>query len=110
MDRVLALYLVGAALQALHVVEELRTGFHRTYPPIIGLKPWSAEFFVTLNLAALAIFVLLGVAVGYRARLACTQALARCGDQRHSGRFAPRGRSGLTGPEKGVSSTKDRQC
>lgn len=76
MEPTLALYLVAVALQALHVLEEFRTGFHRTYPPLIGLKPWSDEFFITLNLAALALFVLIGIGVGYGLRYGTIVVLA----------------------------------
>lgn len=65
MERVVALYLVAVAVQALHVLEEFRTGFHRSFPLVIGLKPWSDAFFITLNLVALALFVLFGAALSY---------------------------------------------
>ncbi|WP_324716679.1 HXXEE domain-containing protein [Carboxydochorda subterranea] len=57
MGRVLALYLLAVAVQALHVLEEFRTGFHRAFPAALGFKPWSDEFFLTLNLVALSVFI-----------------------------------------------------
>src|SRR5713226_4991500 len=52
------IYLFGLAVQRLHFLEEYLTGFQRVYPPILGLEPWSDRFFVSLNLTALAIFIL----------------------------------------------------
>ena len=65
---VIHVYLLGIAVQCLHFLEEFRNGFQREFPPILGLAPWSDSFFVSLNLIALAIFILaaLGFLLGVR--------------------------------------------
>lgn len=45
-------------LQAAHFAEELATGFHRRYPELLGLAPWSLRFFVSFNLFWLAVWSL----------------------------------------------------
>jgi len=49
---------VAVLLQAAHFAEEWTTGFHRRFPELLGLSPWSTRFFVTFNLAWLAIWLL----------------------------------------------------
>ena len=49
---------LALALQAAHVGEEFLAGFHLRMPPLIGLEPWSAEFFVAFNLAWIALWAL----------------------------------------------------
>ena len=49
---------LNLALQALHVAEEFATGFHRAAPAMLGLEPWSASYFVSVNMAALALWAL----------------------------------------------------
>ncbi|MCP5051508.1 MAG: hypothetical protein GY940_30350, partial [bacterium] len=56
-DRFIHLFLVGISCQCLHFVEEFVTGFHHRFPVLLGLAPWSSEFFVTLNLAWIALWV-----------------------------------------------------
>jgi hypothetical protein len=51
--RVGALALV---VQAAHFAEELATGFQRRFPEVLGLTPWSDGFFVSFNLAWLAVW------------------------------------------------------
>jgi hypothetical protein len=46
------------ALQALHVIEEFATGFHRRAPAMLGFEPWSPVYFVAVNLAAIALWLL----------------------------------------------------
>lgn len=61
-----SLLVAGAiAGQLLHFVEELGTGFHRRFPPVLGLVPWSTAFFVTFNVSWLLVWAL--AAVGIRA-------------------------------------------
>lgn len=67
LDRVIRIYLLGIAAQCFHFVEEFVSGFHVRAPQILGLVPWSAEFFVTFNLTWIALWVV--SAVGIRARL-----------------------------------------
>ena len=50
--------LITTACQAGHFLEELASGFHRRFPELFGLAPWSARFFVAFNLTWLAIWVL----------------------------------------------------
>lgn len=50
-DRLIELTLLGIAAQCLHFTEEFITGFHVRAPRVLGLAPWSSEFFVTFNLA-----------------------------------------------------------
>lgn len=59
------------AAQLLHFVEELHSGFYLRFPLQLGLPPWSGRFFVTFNLAWLAIWIaaLLAVRVGRTAVL-----------------------------------------
>ncbi|HSR70549.1 MAG TPA: HXXEE domain-containing protein [Acidobacteriota bacterium] len=52
------LFLLGVACQCLHMLEEFLTGLHLVYPPLFGLAPLSGEFFVTFNVAAIALWVL----------------------------------------------------
>ena len=56
-------------LQACHFVEEYATGFHERFPPVLGLAPWPAGFFVAFNLLWLAVWggALLAMRAGYRA-------------------------------------------
>ena len=65
--RAAALLLLAIAGQCLHFAEELATGFHQRFPPLLGLAPWPAAFFATFNLAWIAIWAL--AALGLRAGL-----------------------------------------
>jgi hypothetical protein len=61
------LLLIAVAVQAAHFIEEYLTGFEQRFPERLGLDPWPPAFFVTFNLAWLAIWLL--AAVGVRANL-----------------------------------------
>ena len=54
--RVLPTAAATLALQALHVAEEFATGFHVVGPRAIGLPSWPPEMFVSVNLAAIAVW------------------------------------------------------
>ena len=62
--------LVYAALvlvQALHAAEEYATGFYAAFPPVLGLAPWSAAFFLAFNLTWLAVWIVstIGLRAGH---------------------------------------------
>jgi hypothetical protein len=67
-ERVVRLFLIGLALHCLHFAEEFATRFHERFPPLLGLRGWSPEFFIAFNLVWLAVWVLaaLGLRAGYR--------------------------------------------
>jgi hypothetical protein len=48
----------AVVLQASHFCEEALQQFYLRFPELLGLAPWSREFFVAFNLAWLAIWVL----------------------------------------------------
>ena len=54
------------AIQAVHCAEEFATGFHRSAPSLLGLVPWSPAFFVSFNLAWIALWSLAVGAVSSR--------------------------------------------
>ena len=62
---------VATLVQALHFAEELATSFHRRFPEVLGLAPWSLSFFVSFNLVWLALWALAvrGLAARRRAAL-----------------------------------------
>lgn len=68
-DRLLRLFLLAISLQCLHFLEEFLTGFHVRFPPLWGLQPWTAEFFVAFNVCWIAVWSLCaaGVLKGVRA-------------------------------------------
>jgi hypothetical protein len=67
---------LALALQAAHVAEEFAAGFHLRLPRLVGLDPWSAEFFVSFNLAWIALWALaLRAFAGGAAPLAARAAL-----------------------------------
>ncbi|MGH3056358.1 MAG: HXXEE domain-containing protein [Gaiellaceae bacterium] len=49
---------IALGLQGLHFVEEWLTGFEVRFPLLLGLNPWPAAFFVSFNLAWLAIWAI----------------------------------------------------
>jgi hypothetical protein len=51
------IFSVGLLFQIIHFLEEYSTGFHRLYPPVLGLTPWSSSFFLSINLFCIAIWV-----------------------------------------------------
>ncbi len=62
--RAARLLLAGTALQAMHFAEEYATGFQVRFPALRGLPPWSDGFFVSFNVAWLAIWTV--AAIGLR--------------------------------------------
>ncbi|MGQ0660567.1 MAG: hypothetical protein ACT4N3_06840 [Sphingosinicella sp.] len=48
--------LLALGLQSLHVAEEFSTGFQHRMPALWGLPAWSDGFFVSVNLAAIALW------------------------------------------------------
>jgi hypothetical protein len=67
--RVLPIYLLAIAVQCLHFTEEYVTGFQHQFPRLFG-DDWSDARFVTFNMLWLAAFVLAGLGVYRRVRLA----------------------------------------
>jgi hypothetical protein len=70
-DRVVSLFLVGIAAQSIHFLEEFATGFYVRWPEVLGLSPWSAQFFVIFNVSWIAVWALsaVGLRAGLRAAL-----------------------------------------
>jgi uncharacterized membrane protein YhdT len=64
------LAVVAVLLQAIHFIEEFTTEFHERFPELLGLAPWSVQFFVSFNLVWLAIWILSAWALGERRRAA----------------------------------------
>jgi hypothetical protein len=48
--RLVRIAALAVVLQSIHFVEELITGFYERFPALLGLRPWSAAFFVAFNL------------------------------------------------------------
>ena len=69
-DRAAQLFLVGVAIQCLHFVEEFLWAFHVRLPELLGLTPWTAEFFVAFNVVWIAIWIASGVALRNGMRIA----------------------------------------
>ena len=66
-DRVIAIFLIGIAAQSMHFMEEFATEFYVRWPELLGLSPWSAQFFVIFNVTWIAIWAL--SAAGLRAEI-----------------------------------------
>lgn len=66
---VMGLYLTAVSIQCIHFLEEYLTGFQTAFPQFFGYA-WSDQQFVALNLSWLAVFVIAGVGIHYRIRLA----------------------------------------
>ena len=64
------LAVAAIVLQASHFIEEFTTGFHERFPALLGLAPWSVQFFVSFNLFWLAIWLLSAWALGARRQAA----------------------------------------
>jgi hypothetical protein len=62
-DKVVRLLLIGISVQCIHFVEEFITRLPDKLPQMLGLRPWSAEFFITLNLFWISLWVLSAVGV-----------------------------------------------
>ena len=60
---------IAILAQAVHFIEELVTGFYERFPATLGLASWPLDFFVTFNVAWLAIWILSAAALrtGHRA-------------------------------------------
>ncbi len=63
------LFLIGIAIQCIHLLEEYLTGFHRLLPPRVGLDPLSDQYFVTLNIVWIAVWLLAAVGLTWRYRI-----------------------------------------
>jgi hypothetical protein len=68
LDQFVKLFLIGVAFQCIHFLEEFITHFYEYFPQFLGLQPWSAEFFVTFNLAWICIWILSAVGLKYNFR------------------------------------------
>jgi hypothetical protein len=66
---VLPIYLLAIAVECLHFTEEYVTGFQHQFPELFG-SDWSDVRFVTFNMLWLAAFVVAGLGVYRRIRLA----------------------------------------
>jgi uncharacterized membrane protein YhdT len=69
-NRLINLLLIGVLLQCLHFGEEFLTRFNDRFPQLLGLPPWSREFFVAFNLFWIAVWVLSAVGLRNNLRLA----------------------------------------
>ena len=49
--------LMALSVQALHFAEEFATGFDRRLPNLLGLSPWQPAFFVSFNMAWMALWL-----------------------------------------------------
>jgi hypothetical protein len=67
-ERTARLFLIGLAAQCLHFMEEFLTRFPDRFPELLGLSPWSEDFFVVFNLIWLSVWILstIGLQRGYR--------------------------------------------
>lgn len=74
-NSVVALYTVAVLIQCAHLAEEYRGGFHRLFPPVFGVDPWSGRRFLLFNLAWLAVFIIAGIGLVRGNRLAYLAAL-----------------------------------
>lgn len=63
-------FLLCLSLQCVHLIEEFVTGFHVELPRLLGLVPWSAEFFLSFNIVWLAVWIVAAVGIEARVRLA----------------------------------------
>jgi hypothetical protein len=69
--RFLLIFSAAIAGQCIHFAEELATGFYQRFPVILGLSPWTPEFFAWFNLGWIAVWVLaaFGLRIGVVAAL-----------------------------------------
>lgn len=67
--RLIRIFLIGVAVQCAHFSEEYLTGFYRLFPPLFGLAPVSARFFVGLSVFFIVLWLVcsFGVKRGFRA-------------------------------------------
>ncbi len=61
---------VGVALHICHFAEEALTGFYIRFPELLGLASWPVSFFVSFNLAWIAVWLLCVAWVGAYPRAA----------------------------------------
>lgn len=61
---------ITTLIQAGHFAEEWATGFHRRFPELLSLSPWSTEFFVSFNLVWLVVWGLSLWGLSARRRIA----------------------------------------
>ena len=66
----LRVYGFAIAVQCIHFIEELTTGFYVKFPEFLGLEPWTAAFFTTFNLFWIAAWVLAAIALWKGIRVA----------------------------------------
>ncbi len=59
-QKLIALYLLGIAVQCLHFYEEYLTGFYIKFPALFDYQ-WSGNVFITVNLLWLFLFILAAV-------------------------------------------------
>lgn len=65
LNRFVHLFLLGVSCQCIHFLEEFLTGLYIRFPSFLGLTPWPSEFFVTFNLAWIAIWIVSAVGIHY---------------------------------------------
>ena len=70
LDQFVKLFLIGVAFQCIHFLEEFVTHLYEGLPQLLGLQPWSAEFFVSFNLSGICIWILSAVGLKNNFRLA----------------------------------------
>jgi hypothetical protein len=58
LNRVRYIAVIALVLQCAHFSEEWITGFHRRFPEMLGLAPWSGTFFGAFNMTCIAIWFL----------------------------------------------------
>jgi protein-S-isoprenylcysteine O-methyltransferase Ste14 len=68
--RTAVLFAAGIACQILHCSEEYATRFYERFPAVMGLKPWTSDFFLTFNVCWLIIWVWAAFGLRNRSRVA----------------------------------------
>src|SRR5947208_1538051 len=63
--RTTTVFALGVSVQILHFAEEYSTRFFERFPPMLGLSPWAAGFFVAFNMCWIGIWI--GAAFGLHA-------------------------------------------
>ncbi len=69
-QRTRRVFLFAVAVQCVHFLEELVTGFDVEFPKLLGLPPWPADFFVVFNVLWIAIWILSSVGLEQGRQLA----------------------------------------
>lgn len=57
-EQTIRLFMIGLAIQCLRFMEESVARFQDRFPSLLGLPPWSANFFVVFNLIWLSVWIL----------------------------------------------------